>query len=554
MLRRLLEYLDRFIAHDTRSDLDLYHRARMFVGIALFMALMSPFYAVLHFVAGTNVHAWVALVEGAGFMLAVWFFRRTQRLAPAVHLFDAILFALLVQKAWLAGGFTLAGAASLTWLWACPILATVLLGTRSGMVWTLPTVGTYTFLFGLTAFSRDLPSTISVESAPAVFYGDMLGFGFALLVLSALFSYGKRQVLEAEQQRAWLASFPELSPELVAEISEAGDVTYLNPAIKALFPDLERRGSSHPFLHQLNESELVLINASQVAAVREVHVEARAYEQRISRAPGGSLRIYANDVTDRLRYEAGLREARERAEEMVRLKEAFVAKMSHEIRTPLVGILGGATLLADEIAGEHHEFVSMILKSGKRLETMLESILELARLEANDVDLKPESVDLNREIDDVVQRFQSRAKEKEIELKSLKASVNGEAIVRTDRDALRQILAHLVDNAVKFTHAGAVTVAMQPGEGGVHIYVEDTGIGMDSSFLPELYAPFRQASEGLSRNYEGSGLGLTIVRRLVELLDAEMSVESAIGEGTTVTLFLRRSIPSRHLRQKASEQ
>ncbi len=526
----------------------------MFVGVALFMAVLSPFYAALHVVAGATVHAWAALAEGVGFVVALWFFRRTQRIAPAVHLFIAVLFGLLAHKAWLAGGFTLAGAASLTWLWACPILATVLLSTRSGIVWTLPTVGMYTFLFGLTALSRDVPSVIPVEAAPAVFYGDMLGFGFALLVLGALFSYGKRQVLEAEQQRAWLASFPELSPEPVAEISQAGDVTYLNPAIKALMPDLERMGSSHPFLRDLNAAELGLRRAGRSGVVREVHVDARAYEQRISRAPGGSLRIYAHNVTDRLRYESGLLEATERAEEMVRLKEAFVAKMSHEIRTPLAGILGGATIIAEELSGSHDEFVSMILTSAKRLEMMLESILELARLDANDVDLEPESVDLNREVDDVVQRFQSRAREKDIELRSLTASLNGGSVVRIDRDALRRILSGLVDNAVKFTHAGGVSVAVRPREDGVHIHVEDTGIGMDASFLPELYAPFRQASEGLSRNYEGSGLGLTIVRRLVELLDAEMSVESALGEGTTVTLFLRRSIPSGHHREKASKR
>lgn len=266
------------------------------------------------------------------------------------------------------------------------------------------------------AFSREVPNMIPAELAPVVFYGDMLGFGFALLVLSALFSYGKRQVLEAEQQRAWLASFPELSPEPVAEIGGTGNVTYLNWAIKALFPDLERMGSSHPFLREVNEAELGLKSPGSVEAVKEVRVGSRAYEQRISRAPGGSLRIYAHDVTDRLRYEAGLREAKERAEEMVRLKEAFVAKMSHEIRTPLAGILGSAAIIAEE-NGSQEEFVSMILKSGRRLESMLESVLELARLEANDVELQPTSIHIHREIDDVVRTYQLRAREKGIDLK-----------------------------------------------------------------------------------------------------------------------------------------
>ncbi|MEX0746527.1 MAG: ATP-binding protein, partial [Rhodothermales bacterium] len=451
-----------------------------------------------------------------GFLAAVWYFKRTQRLGPAVHVFVAVLFALLTQKAWLTGGFTLAGAASLTWLWACPILATVLLSTRSGIIWTIVTVGTYTAILVLTEYLGAVASAIPVESAASVFYSDMIGFGLALVVLGALFSRGKQQLLAAEQQRAWLASFPELSPEPTAEISRDGEITYLNPSIKSLFPDLEHRRASHPLFQGLSQDLPDHDIIGTASYVTEVEVGPRAFELRISSVPGGNLRVYAHDITDRVQYEAGLREAKERTEEMLRLKEAFVATMSHEIRTPLAGIIGSAEIIAEDL-GSHNDFVTMILTSSRRLQSMLESVLELARLEANDVDLRPESIDVWQHVTEVVRSFRPRAEEKGIKMSIVPRLHTSGATFLTDGEILRTILHHLIDNAVKFTHVGSIRVNIEEERHGVRIQVEDTGIGIDPSFLPELYAPFKQASEGLGRTYEGSGLGLTVVRRLVDL-------------------------------------
>ncbi|MEX2402195.1 MAG: ATP-binding protein [Rhodothermales bacterium] len=279
-----------------------------------------------------------------------------------------------------------------------------------------------------------IPTVVSA----AVFYGDMLGFGAALLVLGALFSYGKRQVLEAQQQRAWLASFPELSPEPVVEIIDAGDLTYVNPAGEALFPDLSTSGTAPPFFREVGQVGADLESPGSTAILRGVHVENRAYEQRMSRVP--------------------------------------------------------------------------------------------------------------EELEAVADRYRDHAEATGIALEVMPCPENGDAFVPTDPEALRQIMNHIVDNALKFTHSGRVTLAASTGPDGIMVRVDDTGIGMPDSFLAELYTPFRQASQGLTRTYEGSGLGLTIVRRLADLLHAELDVESAVGEGTSVTLVLPRAIPSTRIR------
>lgn len=242
------------------------------------------------------------------------------------------------------------------------------------------------------------------------------------------------------------------------------------------------------------------------------------------------------DVTQRKRFEAELVAAKEKAEEMARLKSAFLANMSHEIRTPLTAILGFADVLAKEVEGEHREFVQLIQEGGRRLSETLNSVLDLARLEAGGFQPVLESVDVNAAVQSVAALFEPMAERRGIVLATELDS--REMVVEADRGGFNRILQNLLSNAIKFTDSGHVKVTTRRTAGGVMIQVRDTGAGIEEAFLPHLFDEFKQESTGLARSHEGTGLGLTITRRLVELMRGEISVESRKNEGSTFTVCL----------------
>ncbi len=248
------------------------------------------------------------------------------------------------------------------------------------------------------------------------------------------------------------------------------------------------------------------------------------------------------DVTERKRHEAELVEARERAEEMLRLKGTFLANMSHEIRTPLTGIIGFSEVLEEELAGsEYQEFACLIGSGGRRLLATLNDVLDLAKLESESVELELRELDAVAEVEAVADLLRPLARRRGIELR-VEAEAPALPVV-SDAASLGRILNNLIGNAIKFTEEGGVTVrvgarAGPPGGTRLRLEIEDTGIGMDAAFLPHLFAEFRQASTGHGRSHEGTGLGMTISKRLLDLLGGEIAVWSEPGTGTRFTITL----------------
>src|SRR5690606_12637870 len=195
----------------------------------------------------------------------------------------------------------------------------------------------------------------------------------------------------------------------------------------------------------------------------------------------------------------------------LRLKTAFLNNMSHEIRTPLTGILGFAEILAEEIDEPYRAFARRIEKSGARLLATLNSVLDLAQLEANSVSLHPEPVDVTDEIREVLLSLTPLAEEKGLALTLLPAP-EADTTARLDRACLSRIATNLVGNAIKFTRSGGVTVETRATEDEVAFAVRDTGIGIAEDALPHLFSEFWQESAGQGRSHEGSGLGLSITK------------------------------------------
>ena len=244
------------------------------------------------------------------------------------------------------------------------------------------------------------------------------------------------------------------------------------------------------------------------------------------------------DVTQQKTYEQGLIEARREAEEMNRLKSAFLTNMSHEIRTPLTGIIGYAELLAEmNLEADASEFAEAINHSGQRLMETLTSLLDLSQLEAGSLRLFPRTVPLATRVAEITRSFHARARQKGVALQTILPDDG--LTLQTDPGAVERVLNNLVGNALKFTPAGGtVTVAVTPLPEGARIEVADTGVGIDPAFLPDVFTPFKQESDGLGREFEGNGLGLAITKQLVDLLSGTITVDSAKAQGTTFTVTL----------------
>ncbi|MFB6231252.1 MAG: ATP-binding protein [Salinibacter sp.] len=234
-----------------------------------------------------------------------------------------------------------------------------------------------------------------------------------------------------------------------------------------------------------------------------------------------------------------LKQANERLREANRLKEEFLATTSHELRTPLTNILGSLEVLRDTATDEQKSFLDIIEKNGKRLKRTLNALLDLSMLRSEDEEPDLSPTPIGECARQVASDFRDEAEENGLSFWVDTPEVPVHADV--DEQYLEQVLRNLLENALKFTDEGHVAVSVSRNNDRVHLEVEDTGIGIDEDFLPDLFEEFRQESRGRDRTYEGNGLGLAISSRLVEQMNGTIGVETTKGEGSTFMVEFPRS-------------
>jgi PAS domain S-box-containing protein len=265
------------------------------------------------------------------------------------------------------------------------------------------------------------------------------------------------------------------------------------------------------------------------------------------------------DVTEQKRIEQQISRARDAAEAVSRAKSDLLANMSHELRTPLNAIIGFSQIMREELFGplgtpRYSGYVGDILESAHHLLAVINDILDLAKIEANSLQLKEKEIDPQDVVHSALRLVRPRADEAGIRFEFVHGAPG--IVLFADEIALKRVLVNLLANAVKFSEAATrVTIdCRHRDDGGVSLAVIDRGIGMAPEDIPVALTPFQQVDIGLRRKYEGTGLGLPIAKQLMELHGGTLTIESARGVGTTVTISLPASRVIEHDAQAKAER
>ncbi|MBK7214856.1 MAG: PAS domain S-box protein [Bacteroidales bacterium] len=246
----------------------------------------------------------------------------------------------------------------------------------------------------------------------------------------------------------------------------------------------------------------------------------------------------ARDITERKKNEETIIAARKKAEESERLKSAFLANMSHEIRSPMNSIVGFSELLDDEDLGpeQRHDFISIIRNSGKQLLTIINDIIDFAKIESNQLSINPTQLNLNKLLESIQMTTEVEKKnlgKHQVEMLLEKGFADDNCSILCDEVRLKQVLLNLVGNALKFTNAGYIKTGYYSDEDKIIFYVKDTGKGIAKDKQHIIFERFRQEEESYTRLYGGTGLGLSISKGIVELMGGKIWLESETGSGAT---------------------
>jgi PAS domain S-box-containing protein len=269
----------------------------------------------------------------------------------------------------------------------------------------------------------------------------------------------------------------------------------------------------------------------------------------------GELRntlIQVLDITEIKKGQSDILIALDKAKESDRLKSAFLAQMSHEIRTPLNVILPAIPIIADELNNKDEEILSIlnsVENAGKRLQRTIDMILSMSAVQSGNYKPKFENFNLADDLKNLSKEFISVTKEKGLQLFFSNSCSDSE--IAADRYTVIQIFQNLIGNAVKYTHKGRINISVEDYQKGkVIVKVEDTGIGISSKYINNLFAPFSQEDTGQTRKYEGNGLGLALVKEYVRVNNGEIAVQSEKNKGTVFSVVFEKKIQSPLFEQK----
>ncbi len=352
------------------------------------------------------------------------------------------------------------------------------------------------------------------------------------------------EIREAQERTK---SFFEALDDVIVRRDGSGAITYANDAFCTLAGNAREELLGTRFA-------LPVVEQGEASLLAD---GTRAHDQKIAGADGArwiawrevtvrsdgmsEMQSVGRDVTDRVDAERALGDARDQAEAANRAKSRFLRMVSHEIRTPLNGILGMADLLGDTpLTPEQTTYLKAVKTSGETLLSLIEEVLDFSKIEAGRLDLAARPFQLAAFVEEAVELLGPRAQAKGLEIggyvdERLPARVVGDAA------RLRQVLFNLAGNAIKFTERGGVSIIVEPTAEleAIAIVVHDTGIGISPEDQARIFLEFEQADGGSTRKFGGTGLGLTISKRIIEGMGGSIAVESLPGQGATFRVTVR---------------
>ncbi len=385
----------------------------------------------------------------------------------------------------------------------------------------------------------------------------------ALLALIGIVQDVSARVEAEEQLRGAVDAFRVLTEEandLICRHDVSMAIRYCSPAITRMlgYDPTEMMGTVFTsIIHADDLPDLMRVHrdllrpgTSRTLMMRMRHKDGRElWVETVCRSVGDPIlgRVHeiitvSRDVTARKIAEIEINMARETAESANRTKSRFLATMSHELRTPLNAIIGFSDMLKSELFGpmapRYKEYSELIHESGTLLLDLINDILDMSKIEAGRFELALESFDAGDVVEATSRLLKQKAEQNGL---TLQIDNRAPAPITADKRAVKQILLNLMSNAIKFTpRGGGVTVGANDMGDRVALFVADTGVGIPSADLPRLGRPFEQATQDAALAKAGTGLGLALVRSLAQLHGGDMTIESVVGRGTTVTVTLAK--------------
>ncbi|MCX6287702.1 MAG: PAS domain S-box protein [Bacteroidetes bacterium] len=366
------------------------------------------------------------------------------------------------------------------------------------------------------------------------------------------------------RQKAYLEQLFEASMEAIITIDTSGIIQTVNSEFTRLFgylpgeiigANVDEKIANQEILDEaLAVTRKAMIGSLSEMETRRAHKDGHLIDVSIIVTPiklqdeiVGAYGIY-RDITDRKRIEKNMVAAKEKAEESDRLKSAFLSNMSHEIRTPMNAIIGFSTLLSDpQITDEERqEFIRIIKERGNDLMRIMDDIIDIAKIEAGQVKIEVKECQVNTLLSSLfvtMNEVRKKHLKTHVDLKFKPFSPDKDFTILTDGNRLRQVLTNLIENSFKFTEQGFVefgyTFKTDEKLGPIiEFFVRDTGIGIPKDKHQVVFERFRQADDTSTRKYGGTGLGLTICKNLMSLLNGDIRLESEAGQGATFFITL----------------
>jgi signal transduction histidine kinase len=346
------------------------------------------------------------------------------------------------------------------------------------------------------------------------------------------------------QDSKLIAAFAELDPEPFFRFDKTGNILMANEEGLNLYENRNLIGEKlYSIMPEIENFDLnkSIQNGEQIYFIS--YIRSKCFRFTMKGLPElGIGQIYGSDITELKETEEKLISALKNAEESEKIKSFFLAQISHEIRSPLTAIMGYNSLIKEDVAGKIDKDLEYafdaIEVSSKRLRRTIDQILNMSLLQAGKFELHLESVDIASIIEEIMSEYKTDSRQRKLNFNYFKTTdiVN----IQADRYSLIQIFSNIIDNAIKYTKKGGVEIVLgRDPLNKLFVKVTDTGIGMSEEYIKNLFVPFTQETMGYSRPYEGSGLGMALIKRFSDLNNASIEIQSTKNLGTSVQIMFK---------------